>query len=250
MSMSAKSNTLDYPMRLHVFLQKAGVGSRRACEAFIEEGKVEVNGTLVTAQGVQVDRGDEVRFEGRPVHPSLESVYLAVNKPPKYLCSNRDPEGRPLVIDLVAGDFSERLFTVGRLDFLSSGLIFLTNDGDFANAVMHPSKQVEKEYFVETKKPIPEDLLKRYKRGFQLEGETYRLKSYRLRSPRRAYLTLLEGKNREIRRVFQAQKVTLRRLQRVRIGPVKLHKLPEGSYRQLSKQEISWFLGNGKGGKS
>ncbi len=235
-------NTEAWPMRLQRFMAKAGVASRRRCEQIIEEGRVRVNGVPVTRQGVTVTLEDVVTLDGKRLQISANLIYLAMNKPPQYLCSNHDPQGRPLVIDLLRDTVNERVFTVGRLDYLSTGLILLTNDGEFARKISHPSSRVEKEYLVETRKPIPEELLERYQKGLQIEGETYRLKSYRIKNARRAQLVLEEGKNREIRRVFSHFKIALRRVHRVRIGNLWLSNLPPGMFRPLNRREINRLL--------
>lgn len=234
--------TYEWPMRLHVFLARSGIASRRKSEQLIEDGRVRVNGAVVTKQGTQVTDDDRVFFDGKEVHITKQKYYLALNKPSKVLCSNSDPKGRPLAVDLVKDRIPVRLFTVGRLDFLSTGLIFLTNDGEFADAVMHPSSGVEKEYIVETKEPITREVLEEYTVGIRLEGTHYQLKSFDLKTARKAHLVLVEGKNREIREVFMARKLTIKRLHRIRIGPVRIGSVKPGEYRDLNQQEIAWFL--------
>ena len=135
-----------------------------------------------------------------------------------------------------------RTFTVGRLDFLSSGLILVTNDGDFALAATHPGNEIEKEYIVETRRGINSDLLDQFKRGVTVEGETYAIDSYSLKNRFRVNLILHEGKNREIRRVFQHWKIGIKRIHRVRIGPVRIKGIGSGEFRHLTDQEIDWFL--------
>ena len=241
-------------MRLQKFLSRAGVASRRRSETLIQAGRVEVNGTVVTQQGTQVNEDDRVTFDGREVHITRKKYYLALNKPAQVLCSNSDPRGRTLAIDLVKAEIPVRLFTVGRLDYLSTGLIFLTNDGDFADAVMHPSSGVEKEYIVETKDPVPREVLEEYRRGIRVEGVVYQLKSFDYKNARKVHLVLVEGKNREIREVFMARKLRIKRLHRARIGPVRISGTGPGSYRNLTEQEVAWFLeraaGRGKTGRS
>ncbi len=229
----------DYPMRLHVYLARAGVASRRESERLISEGTVEVNGETSTTQRHMVTAEDVVRYNGRRVALATRSIYLALNKPRRYLCSSSDPENRPLALSLVADDFPERLFTVGRLDFMSSGLILVTNDGYFAKNVMHPSNRIEKEYIVETKIPLPEERLKQYRAGVVVDGVSYTLKRYSYKNGRRIHLVLEEGKNREIRRVFDAWGVQIKRLHRIRIGGVSLGQLPARAYRFLSQEEIA-----------
>lgn len=230
------------PVRLHVYMARAGVASRRASERLIEQGVVTVNGSVVTELGTKVTDDDDVRVNGSRIKPERRSIYVALNKPRRYICSAHDPEDRPLAGSLLEPYFTERLFSVGRLDFLSSGLIFYTNDGEFARAVTHPSAEVEKEYRVDAQKPIPEELLKEYQEGIVVEGERYRLHSYRYKTPRSVRIVLTEGKNREIRRVFASRKIGIRRLHRTRIGIVTLGELPSAQYRPLTQKEVGWFF--------
>lgn len=237
-------------MRLHVFLARSGIASRRKCEGLIAAGRVRVNDTVVTEQGTRVGPDDHVYFDGHEVHITRQKYYLALNKPAKVLCSNRDPAGRPLAVDFVRAEIPVRVFTVGRLDFLSTGLIFLTNDGEFADAVMHPTSGVEKEYVVETKDPVPKEVLEEYRHGLRVEETVYTLKSYEYKNARKVQLVLEEGKNREIREVFMARKITIKRLHRIRIGPVKLGALRPGAHRELTDREVAWFLERRRGGRS
>jgi 23S rRNA pseudouridine2605 synthase len=232
------------PLRLQLFLARAGVASRRKCEEIIASGRVQVNGEVVQRQGVKVDpETDEVRLDGKPIRQARNYVYFALNKPPGYLTTNKDPEGRPLAIELIREAYSGRIFSVGRLDFLSSGLIFFTNDGRFGDRVAHPSSQIEKEYLVETKRPIPEELLQQWRKGIDIEGERYHLKSYAFKGPRRVQLVLEEGKNREIRNVLHAHNIPTKRVHRVRIGRITLGDLGPGAFRKLNKAEVEGLLG-------
>jgi 23S rRNA pseudouridine2605 synthase len=221
-------------------MARCGIGSRRACETYIREGRVTVNG-LTAALGSKVTAADRVALDNRQIHPETEQVYLAINKPVGYLCSNSDNRGRPLVLDLLQ-DIPQRIFHVGRLDFRSSGLIFYTNDGNFAKVASHPSSKIEKEYQVETKTPFPEEVLSKYKRGLNVGGERYRLRKYEYKTPRKVILTLMEGKNREIRRVFEHFGFFPTKIHRVRIGCVHIRGIPAGGYRPLSRKEVNWFL--------
>jgi 23S rRNA pseudouridine2605 synthase len=229
-------------------MARCGVGSRRACESYIREGRVTVNGRTAEL-GTKVVPSDRVVLNKRKLHLETEKVYLAVNKPVGYLCSNSDSRGRPLVLDLLQ-NIPQRIFHVGRLDFRSSGLILYTNDGDFAKTVSHPSFNIEKEYQVETKRPFPEEVLLRYRKGLRIGAESYRLRKYQYKTPRRIVLTLIEGKNREIRRVFEHFGYFPRKIHRIRIGCVHVRGIPTGGYRPLSRQEVSWFYAAGsKAGK-
>ncbi|MCK5200145.1 MAG: rRNA pseudouridine synthase [Spirochaetales bacterium] len=229
-------------LRLQVFMAHSGVASRRKCEFLISEGYVKVNGSVVTEMGVRVNADDTVTYKGRVLNIINKKLYIALNKPPLYLCSNSDPQGRSLAIDLIKNDFSDRLYNVGRLDYLSTGLIFFTNDGNFTKIVAHPSSGIEKEYVVETKQAIDEQILLDFMKGVTIEGEKYKLHSYKYKTKFKVKLILLEGKNREIRRFFQSRNMKIRKLHRVRIGIVQIENIPSGSYRYLTKKEVSWFI--------
>jgi 23S rRNA pseudouridine2605 synthase len=225
--------------RLQVFLAHAGIASRRAAEGIIAAGRVSVNGVAVSAQGSKVFPGDSVMVDGQPVKKESRLIYLALNKPPGYLCSSSDPQGRPLALNLLPQDISERMYNIGRLDFLSCGLIFFTNDGDFAARLGHPGSGLEKEYLVEATGHIPDEVIAAFQQGITVEGVTYRAQTVARTGSRSLRIVLIEGKNREIRRVFSHFHLHPSRLRRVRIGPVKLGDLAEGESRPLTKQELA-----------
>ena len=144
-----------------------------------------------------------------------------------------------------ARPFKERLFHVGRLDFLSTGLILYTNDGEFTKIVSHPKAQIEKEYLVETAKAFDESFLRQYSKGIRVGDVTYKCKSYTQRGPHSALITLTEGKNREIRNVFASRNIRLKRVHRLRIGPISLRSIPPGHFRRLTEREVRWFFDHG-----
>ena len=232
-------------IRLQVYLARCGIGSRRKNEEYIAAGRAAINGETVTEPGSKVYPEDEVTFDGRPVRPEAEYRHIALYKPPRYICSNHDPEGRPLAVDLLTPYFSERLHNVGRLDFMSEGLIFFTNDGAFTRIVSHPSSEIEKEYRVYCHHPVQESTLEEWRQGLEVEGTFYKIKSFRRITPNEVLLTLIEGKNREIRNLFKAGGIDIKRLVRERIGPVTLKGLSSGSYRLLTEDEVSWFFKRG-----
>ena len=236
-------------LRLQVYLDKCDVGSRRKCEALIAAGQVSVNNLVVRVQGTKVHYRDVVTFEGKEVHPTAQMEYILLNKPEGYLCSNYDAEGRPIAIDLLKASGDRRLFHVGRLDFKSSGLIIYTNDGAFANAVAHPSSEIEKEYILEVDKPLLETDLSDFKTGVNMDGVWYRIESYRIINQFQVSLVLIEGKNREIRNLFAGRGYYVRKLKRIRIGPVTSFNLRPGDYRNLTKQEIHDLTLSEKRGK-
>ena len=230
-------------LRLQVYMARCGAGSRRACEKYIAEGQVRLNGQVVTEMGIKVSPGDIVEYRGRKLYPDKKKIYIAFNKPVRVLCTADDPEGRDLAINYFKDSFPYRLHNVGRLDYMSSGLIFYTNDGDFTKAVAHPSAQTEKEYIVETSKPIPEDILVKFAKGFVIEGVKYRIKKYYIKSATKVHLVLTEGKNREIRRFFMFHKLKVKKLHRIRIGSVRLDpSMPAGGFRLLTQKEIDSLM--------
>ena len=224
---------------MQVFLAHAGVASRRAAEEIIAAGRVSVNGKPVTAPGSRVFPGDTVALDGKPLCPESRKIYLALNKPPGYICSSSDPQGRPLALDLLPAEIGERMYNVGRLDFMSCGLLFFTNDGNFAAKLSHPSSGLEKEYIVEATGHISDTVIAAFTRGIVIEDERYTAEAIERIGSRAVRIVLIEGKNREIRRVFSHFHLHPARLRRVRIGPVQLGKLAEGASRPLTSKEIS-----------
>jgi 23S rRNA pseudouridine2605 synthase len=239
--LSFKKN-IDAVMRLQVYLAHAGIASRRAAEKLIAEGRVTVNGRQIITPGEKVLPTDEVHFDGLPVKTESRLLYLVLNKPPFYICSSSDPQGRALALELLP-PCEERLYNVGRLDYRSSGLIFFTNDGAFAASVSHPSAEIEKEYLVESTVPIPDRTVEEFARGVIVEGVMYRAREIEKTGNKSLRVVLVEGKNREIRRVFSHFRLHAEKLQRVRVGPVLLGDLKEGQSRPLTKNEVSCLLG-------
>ena len=230
-------------MRLQVYLAHAGVASRRACEKIIAEGRVSVNGTLVIDMGSKVRAGDTVLLDGKPVHPETRKCYVLLNKPAGFVCTLSDEKGRPTAADLLKETYSERLYNIGRLDMFSSGAILFTNDGDFAAKIEHPSAQIEKEYVIETTQDFPPELLTRFERGIRVDGIFYKCRSAAAVNRRKLRIVLVEGKNREIRRVLDFFNCTIKRLVRVRIGNLELGTLKAGEFRDLTVQERQALLG-------
>lgn len=229
-------------IRLQLRLARAGVASRRKCEELIAEGRVSVNGEIIIAPGTKVTEDDEVRLNGNLVREEKRKVYIALHKPSGFLCSDDDPDGRPLAKSLLDVVVKERIFHVGRLDYMTSGLIFYTNDGDFARALTHPSKKIEKEYVVTTKSAIPDELMDRFLKGMTVEGVRYKASSAVLTGPRTARIVLTEGKNRELRRVFLSSSVSIKKVHRVRIGKISVKGINSGHFRYLKDHEVRSLL--------
>jgi 23S rRNA pseudouridine2605 synthase len=232
-------------VRLQKLLADAGVGSRRGCEPIILEGRVAVNGQVVRQLGTKVDPlHDHVTLDGRRIH-ARRKLHLALHKPRGYLCTRRDPEHRQTVGELLPVEWGN-LYTVGRLDRESEGLIFLTNDGEFSLHLTHPRYGVTKRYHVEIEGRIEPAELAQLERGVQSGPDRLRAKSARLlkatNSRSFVEIELAEGKNREIRRMFEVLNRVVLRLVRVQIGPIKLGELPPGKWRTLTEAEIRSLL--------
>lgn len=228
--------------RLQVFLARSGIASRRASERIIAAGRVMINGTTVTSQGVQVGPEDRVTLDNNIIKMTSSNIYMSLNKPVGYLCTNFDARFRPVARSLIPIRYG-RLFHVGRLDRLSEGLIFFTNDGKFAEKVTHPSFEVEKEYDVTTNKIIPESLLDKYLNGLTLDDTWYQLSRYHFYHGNRVRLILKQGRKREIRRIMRIAGLEVQRLTRIRIGVVHLAGLLSGGWQSLKPEDVEWFLG-------
>lgn len=236
--------------RLQKVLAHAGVGSRRAVEDLIREGRVAVNGRVATL-GDRVDPArDRVEVDGArvPLHPG--SRYFALNKPRGVVTTARDPGRRPDVSTYYPP--GPRVFPVGRLDRETEGLLLLTNDGELANRLTHPRYGVEKEYLAEVEGTPSPRIATRLERGVDLEDGTARARSARLSGTSRGRsavrLVMTEGRKREVRRMLEAVGLPVRRLVRVRVGPIRLGRLPPGEVRPLSPEEVRalWAAGERK----
>ena len=239
-------------VRLQKVLAQAGIASRRACEALISEGRVEVNSEVVVEQGRRVDpERDVIRVDGARIPPPRRHLYLAMNKPRGVVVTMDDPEGRRTVADVIAKGGSrlvknERLFHVGRLDADSEGLLILTNDGELANKLAHPSYQVPKTYIAEVTGLVNAATLQRLRHGITLEDGPVRPTSVKIVSSAAERtlikITLQEGRNRIVRRTMEAVGHPVRRLSRIGIGPVRLGNLKLGEYRELTRDELGGLL--------
>ncbi len=228
------------PQRLQKILAAAGLGSRRECEELIAAGRVEVDGTVADELGIKVDLSRQsIRFDGEDLsRPKL--VYYAINKPPGVVSTTRDPSGRTRVIDLISDE--RRLFTVGRLDMASDGLMLVTNDGELANRLTHPRYEVEKTYLVQVAGRPDTSILQQLRQGVQLAEAFVKVEriTFRRRHKQSSILemVLAEGRNREIRRMLARVGHKVQRLTRIAIGPLRLGQLPVGTHRQLLANEI------------
>lgn len=227
-------------IRLQKYLADKGVASRRKCEEFIADGLVKVNGKVVTELGTKVDpENDVVEYNEKKIE-SIKSdyIYIMLNKPVGYITSLKQTDSTsPLVTDLLK-KVKTRVYPVGRLDKDSSGLLLLTNDGDFAYKLMHPSFEKEKEYIVTTMETVTRRMIERFEKGIMIEGKkTCPAKVKRIELTKISII-LKEGRNRQIRKMLQKVGNTVSYLRRIRINNLTLGNLKEGEYRFLSKDEV------------
>ena len=228
--------------RLQKVIAEAGIASRRKAEELIVNGKVKVNGEVVKELGTKVDINDEIVVNGEPINKE-EKVYYLFNKPKKVICSVTDPHNRTTVNDYFSG-INKRVFPVGRLDYETTGLIIMTNDGEFAQQMMHPSKHIEKTYEVEVEGIFTEKMAIHLTNGIVIEGKktlpaiveivsTSKRKNMSLLN-----ITIFEGRNREIRKMMEYFNCDVKRLKRIQYGFLTLGKLKQGEYRKLRSYEI------------
>ncbi len=241
-------------MRLQKFLAACGVASRRGAEELIKQGKVQVNGETVTEMGVQIDEErDKVTYNGQAVEMEKKMVYILLNKPVGYVTTVSDDKGRDTVMDLVA-DIPVRIYPVGRLDYDTEGLLLMTNDGDLTYKVTHPKNQVEKTYEAEVTGNITMNTLIQLRNGVVLDGVKTRPAKVEVigatQFGTKLEITIHEGKNRQVRRMFEAVGCIVKRLKRTREAGLILGHVPLGHWRRLTESEVNMLKKLGTGKKS
>lgn len=231
-------------MRLNKYLAACGVASRRDCDELIKQGRVKVNGA-VASLGMEADEGDEVTVDGNKVVLKKNEYYI-LNKPKGYLSTVSDDKGRKTVLDLLPSNVG-RIYPVGRLDYDSEGLLILTTDGELAQRLTHPSNEVPKTYLVKIEGTATEATLNPIRSGVEIDGGyvTKKCKAHIVETNKdytKIHITITEGKNREIRKMFAAigREVTL--LKRIKVGELTLRGLNRGAYRKLTKQEVAYLM--------
>lgn len=228
-------------MRLQKYLASCGVASRRASEKLIAEGRVTVDGQTVTEMGVQVEEGQQICVNGRPVKPEEKKYYIMYHKPAGEVTTASDPEGRATVLDKFR-DFPARLYPVGRLDYDSEGLLLLTNDGDLTERMLHPSMEVEKVYLARVSNQVPPAEARRLENGVMVDGRKTARAKVRLLTVGSLYtdmlVTIHEGRNRQVRKMVEQVGHQVVQLRRIRFGPLKLGELPRGLWRELTEEEL------------
>lgn len=229
-------------MRLQKYLASCGVASRRASEKLIAEGHVSVDGVTVTEMGTQVEEGQRVCVDGKPVTPEAQKHYLMYHKPAGEVTTAHDPEGRATVLDRFQ-DYPVRLYPVGRLDYDSEGLLLLTNDGDLTERMLHPSREVEKVYLARVSNVVTPAEAKRLERGVMVDGRMTSHAKAKILSQQNLFtdmlITIHEGRNRQVRKMVEQIGHQVVMLRRIRFGPLKLGDLPRGRWRPLTEEELA-----------
>lgn len=230
-------------IRINKFLAELGIGSRRAIDKMIEEKRIKVNGVLAES-GIKVDKSDKIFVNGKLLEfEKRKKVYFMLNKPKRVLSTAKDERGRKTVIDLI--DTKERIFPIGRLDYDTEGLLLLTNDGEIFNKVIHPRTEVYKTYLVEARGNINMTTLNKLKRGVMLDDKmTLPAKAKILLADERhteLHFAIKEGRNRQVRRMFELVGHPVINLKRIMLGELNLEGLEVGEYRPLTKKEINYL---------
>ncbi len=229
--------------RLQKILSQAGVASRRKAEQYIQEGRVTVNGKMVTELGTKADiERDHIKVDGKLIHQPSRLVYLALNKPREVVTTLSDPQGRTTIVDLLRG-VKERVYPVGRLDYSSEGLLLLTNDGEFANKITSAKTHLEKWYVVKSNGHLPLEQMEEFRRGVPLYGRPTapaKIKLIREGTAPWYEVRLIEGRQNQIRMMFKHFGRLVEKLRRVRIGFLELDQKP-GEFRHLTPREVERF---------
>ncbi len=222
--------------RLNKYISSCGICSRRKADELIENGKVEVNGVLITNLGEKVEDSDVIKVNGKKISKEIKKVYIALNKPKGYVTTNSDQFGRKNVTELIKEDV--RVYPVGRLDMYTEGLLILTNDGYFSNKMMHPKNEINKTYIVSTSTNVTEEQIRKLQEGVDIGDYVTKPAMARMLDKSKLEIIIHEGKNRQVRRMCEAVGINLLNLKRVKIGIIELGTLQTGKYRYLTKDEI------------
>mgnify|MGYP000575128101 FL=1 len=231
-------------MRINKFLSSLGIASRRAIDKYIEEGRIKVNG-VIASTGIDITEDDEIYIDNKKIETKRieEKVYFMLNKPLEVLSASSDDRGRKTVVDLIKTD--KRIFPIGRLDYMTSGLILLTNDGELFNRLVHPKSEIYKKYYIKVFGEVKKEEIEELKKGVLLEdGKTLPAKVSGIKYDKNKtsmYISIREGRNRQIRRMIEKFGYKVLMLRREKIGELSLGDLKEGKYRELTKEEIEYL---------
>ena len=231
-------------MRINKFLSSLGIASRRAIDKYIEEGRIKVNG-VIASTGIDITEDDEIYIDNKKIETKRieEKVYFMLNKPLEVLSASSDDRGRKTVVDLIKTD--KRIFPIGRLDYMTSGLILLTNDGELFNRLVHPKSEIYKKYYIKVFGEVKKEEIEELKKGVLLEdGKTLPAKISGIKYDKNKtsmFISIREGRNRQIRRMIEKFGYKVLMLRREKIGELSLGDLKEGKYRELTREEIEYL---------
>ena len=231
-------------MRINKFLSSLGIASRRAIDKYIEEGRIKVNG-VIASTGIDITEDDEIYIDNKKIETKRieEKVYFMLNKPLEVLSASSDDRGRKTVVDLIKTD--KRIFPIGRLDYMTSGLILLTNDGELFNRLVHPKSEIYKKYYIKVFGEVKKEEIEELKKGVLLEdGKTLPAKISGIKYDKNKtsmYISIREGRNRQIRRMIEKFGYKVLMLRREKIGELCVGDLKGGNYRELTKEEIEYL---------
>ena len=225
-------------MRINKYIAESGFCSRRKADELILEGRVSINKNVAII-GSEVEEGDIVRIDGEKVTVKKDYEYYILNKPKRVLCANEDKLKRTLAVDLIKS--KKRLFTFGRLDYMTEGLIIISNDGDIYNNVMHPKKKLYKSYISKIDKEITEEHLDALRYGVVIDGQRTLPAKVKIISKKEIRVAIYEGKNRQIRKMFETLGYTVKNLKRVKVGELTLRGIDVGKYRKMTQDEINYL---------
>lgn len=223
--------------RLNKYIASCGICSRRKADELIQNGKVEINGTITTELGYKVTEEDIVKVNGKIISKEIDKVYIILNKPKGYVTTSNEQFGRKSVLDLIHEKV--RVYPIGRLDMYTEGLLLLTNDGEFANKVMHPKNEVDKVYEVTTDKELTKEQIEKLEQGIDIGDYITKEAKVKIVAKTKFEITIHEGKNRQVRRMCEAANIKLLNLKRIQEGNIYLGKLETGKYRYLTEEEKS-----------
>ncbi|OYT29336.1 pseudouridine synthase [Thermoplasmatales archaeon ex4572_165] len=232
---------MNEKVRLQKYLAQCGLGSRRTCESYIEKGRIKVDDVTIKEQGTQIDPNIQtIKFDEMIVTPK-QKIWIFLNKPPEYICSSKDPKKRKTFLDLLPKEI-ERVFCIGRLDYMSEGLLIITNDGDAANKIIHPRYEIKKIYEVTTYEPLTKKQMEHMEQGIKLKEEilkVMKIKKNNMKNQHYCYeIILTEGKTRHIRRMLAELNIHIVSLKRTQIGPILLGSINPGEWRYATKKEL------------
>ena len=226
-------------MRLNKYLARCGIGSRRKCDEYILSNKIKINGLTVNDFSFQVGSDDYVQFKGKTLNFVEENFFYVLNKPKKYICSHKAAHDRKKIFDLI--NSKVRLFSIGRLDYDTTGIILLTNNGDIANKLSHPKFKVEKKYYVESDKSLTKEILYKINKGIRIKKDRFKPKvNFEKKTKDNTFIwnvVLKEGKNREIRKIFEFYELKILRLHRYEYAGINIANIKSGAYRKINKIE-------------